>query len=196
MKGKLIILTGLPASGKDTLMNRLLEAHPEIKKIITYTDRPVRVGEIHGSDYHFISNDKFKELIYKDFFLEYVKTGFFYKGTSKSSFKPALEGLNIIWRIDVNRAAVVEETFYEKFGQKKADELLSRTVKIMIQSDTYEEAIDRFQKRNPTSRLKEFHSRYVEETKIFEKYRNKFPIVIKNKNNSLDKSFSKLEKLI
>ncbi len=196
MQGKLIIFSGFPASGKDTLMNKLLETRPELKKIVTYTDRPIRTGEVHTSDYHFVTTNKFHELIHEDFFLEYVKTGPFYKGTSKTSFQPVLNGENIIWRIDVSRASVVEETFKEKLGEGVASEILSRTIKILIQSDSYEEARDRFQKRNPDSHFREFHTRYAQEIKIYEDNKNKFPVVLTNKNGEINKTLEELEKLI
>lgn len=196
MNGKLTIVAGFPASGKDTLINKLIEKRPEIKKIVTYTDRPIRIGEVHEFDYNFISTKEFKKLIVEDFFLEYVKTGPFYKGTSKSSFQPVLTGENIIWRIDVSRASIIETTFKERLGEEKAKEILSRTVKILIKSDSYEEALDRFKKRNPQSHLHEFHSRYEAEIKIYEKAKESFPIVLTNKNGDFENTLSKLDEII
>ncbi len=41
----MIILLGKTASGKDTILNRLAENY-SYKKLITYTTRPMRKGEI------------------------------------------------------------------------------------------------------------------------------------------------------
>lgn len=196
MQGKLTIVAGFPASGKDTLINKLLEKRPEIKKIITYTDRPIRIGEIHLFDYNFVSTKKFEKLIATDFFFEYVKTGPFYKGTSKTSFEPVLTGENIIWRIDIHRASIIETTFKERFGDKKAKEILSRTTKILIKSDSYEEAFDRFKKRDPNSHPHEFHTRYKKEIKIYENAKSNFPVVLTNKNGEFEKTLKKLEKIV
>lgn len=66
----IIILCGESASGKDTIKNKLIETM-NFNKIVTYSTRIPRDGEIDGVDYHFIKNDDFKDLIKKDFFAEY-----------------------------------------------------------------------------------------------------------------------------
>lgn len=50
--GKIFCLMGKSASGKDTIYSRLLKM-PELtlKKVIPYTTRPMRQGEIDGDTY-------------------------------------------------------------------------------------------------------------------------------------------------
>ena len=79
----MIILIGPSASGK-TELGKLLEKH-NIPKLVTYTTRNMRINEIDGKDYHFISNDTFKELINNDFFYEYTLYNKNYYGTAKNS---------------------------------------------------------------------------------------------------------------
>ena len=62
-KGKLIIFSGPSGSGKDTLLANLFERHPEIKLSISSITRPMRVGEVEGEKYHFISREEFVEEI-------------------------------------------------------------------------------------------------------------------------------------
>ena len=62
-----VILVGRSGSGKSTVSKELEKIGYE--RIVTYTTRPPREGEIDGVDYHFISRDKFVQNLYK--FMEY-----------------------------------------------------------------------------------------------------------------------------
>lgn len=59
----LYVLMGKSASGKDTIFKKLLDI-PELnlKKIVPYTTRPLRSGELDGYDYHFVSRNTMYEL--------------------------------------------------------------------------------------------------------------------------------------
>lgn len=65
----MIVLLGKTASGKDTILNRLAENY-SYKKLITYTTRPMRKGEIQDKTYHFISDEEFLKKKEEGFFLE------------------------------------------------------------------------------------------------------------------------------
>ena len=54
MNGKLYIVMGKSATGKDTLYARIRERHPELLPVIPYTTRPIREGECEGEEYHFV----------------------------------------------------------------------------------------------------------------------------------------------
>ena len=60
--GKLIVLMGKSASGKDTIYKKVKEQMPELKTIVIYTTRPIREGEQNGREYHFVDDDKLKQL--------------------------------------------------------------------------------------------------------------------------------------
>lgn len=55
--GKLFVIMGKSATGKDTLYKKIKERHPELKEIVTYTTRPIRKGETFGKEY-FLSPKK------------------------------------------------------------------------------------------------------------------------------------------
>ncbi len=65
----MIILIGKTCSGKDTILTKLVKQY-NYKKIITYTTRPMRKGEIQDKTYHFISNEEFLKKKDEEFFLE------------------------------------------------------------------------------------------------------------------------------
>ena len=68
---KLIAVCGESASGKNALVELLLEKHPEIfHKKVSYTTRKPRSGEFNGEDYHFITREEFFNLIMTDQMIE------------------------------------------------------------------------------------------------------------------------------
>ena len=61
--GKIFCVMGKSASGKDTIYRGLL-AHKELslRRVIPYTTRPIRDGEVDGDTYFFCSEKQVKEL--------------------------------------------------------------------------------------------------------------------------------------
>ncbi|CUH93904.1 guanylate kinase [Herbinix luporum] len=60
---KIYIIMGKSASGKDTIYKKLLE-HKQLnlKTVVTYTTRPIRVSETDGIEYFFVDEAKLNEL--------------------------------------------------------------------------------------------------------------------------------------
>lgn len=77
----MLILVGPSASGKTEAV-KLLIANYNMHKLVTYTSRQMRIGEIDGKDYHFISKDDFEKRINDGFFLEHVCYNGNYYGTA------------------------------------------------------------------------------------------------------------------
>ena len=66
----MICILGKTASGKNTVANEL-ENKYGFKRIVTYTTRPARWGEVDGVDYHFISRDEFLGKVKRNEFAEW-----------------------------------------------------------------------------------------------------------------------------
>ena len=66
----ILVLMGKTASGKDSIAKELYRNY-QLRKILTYTTRPPRQGELDGVDYHFISNSEFQKGIKYDAFVEW-----------------------------------------------------------------------------------------------------------------------------
>jgi len=66
-----VVLIGASASGKSTLQTMLIKREPCFKKVVTYTTRPPRDGEVNGVDYHYITNEEFDKLVNEGFFAEH-----------------------------------------------------------------------------------------------------------------------------
>lgn len=61
--GRLYIIFGKSASGKDTFFKKLVEDEQlNIKRIVPYTTRPIRTGEQDGIEYHFVTGEELKRL--------------------------------------------------------------------------------------------------------------------------------------
>lgn len=60
---KIFIIIGKSATGKDTIYKRLLEQKEfNLKTVIMYTTRPIRVSEAEGVEYYFVDEKRLKEL--------------------------------------------------------------------------------------------------------------------------------------
>ncbi len=66
----IIVLLGASGSGKSTIENELA-THHGFEKIISYTTRQPRNGEVNGKDYYFTNNDTFNEMLEDGLFAEY-----------------------------------------------------------------------------------------------------------------------------
>lgn len=65
----MVVLVGESASGKSSIEKYLAENYG-YNKVVSYTTRPPREGEVDGVDYHFISVEQFYKLRGQDFFAE------------------------------------------------------------------------------------------------------------------------------
>ena len=88
----MIIIVGKTASGKDTVVKKLVDDY-KYTKIITYATRPMRKGEKQDITYHFISDDEFNQKINEGFFAEYkvydTEFGIWYYGTALEDLENA-----------------------------------------------------------------------------------------------------------
>lgn len=79
----MIILCGPSASGK-TEVAKYLSQHYDMKKVVTNTTRPMRVGEVDKIDYNFVSVEEFLALKEKNLFVETTFYNNNYYGCLKS----------------------------------------------------------------------------------------------------------------
>lgn len=92
MSKVIIALIGKAGAGKDTILNKLGELHPEYHKIISCTTRPMRENEVQDIDYHFISHEDFIQKIMNGDMLEASEFNNWHYGTLKSDL---IDGINI-----------------------------------------------------------------------------------------------------
>ena len=79
----LIIISAPSGSGKNTLINMLLENHSQFSHSISTTTRHPRSREQNGVHYYFVNKSEFEDLIALDAFIEYEVVLKNYYGTTK-----------------------------------------------------------------------------------------------------------------
>src|SRR5262249_50245430 len=111
MQGPLIILSGPTASGKSTVVARLLaRGGLPLRQSVSVTTRPARSYERDGMHYHFWTRERLEEEKNKGGFLEWAEVHGNYYGTPRSEVEPYRErGTGVILVIDVQGAAQVRE---------------------------------------------------------------------------------------
>ena len=98
--GIVVVLSSPSGAGKTTLVKKIAQEN-DFKISISYTTRKLRINEINGKDYFFVSEEEFKNLIKNNEFLEYAKVFENYYGSSKSQvFENLNKGENVIFDID------------------------------------------------------------------------------------------------
>ena len=78
----MIVLSGASASGK-TEAAKMLMAKYGVLKAITTTTRSMRVNEINGRDYFFVSKEEFEKMIKDERFVEHTLYNGNYYGSTK-----------------------------------------------------------------------------------------------------------------
>ncbi|MBI2196638.1 hypothetical protein HYU45_03420 [Candidatus Daviesbacteria bacterium] len=175
----LIILTGKTASGKDTVISKLLSLLPGFKKVVTTTSRPPRDGEQSGVDYFFISREDFKQKIERGNFIEYVEYGGNFYGTEKTQLMDANQDL--IWKIDPSRAGKIREL------------IDSRVLVIYLTVDD-SVVLERLRKRGFSQ--EDINKRMSEDQKLWEEYKDSYDFVVKNVPGQLNQTINKIIQII
>ncbi len=104
-EGSLYVISGPSGAGKGTLVERILDGHPDITLSISATTRQPREGEVDGVHYHFMSVDEFEDAIARDGFIEWAQVHSNYYGTPLAPIEQHLAaGDTVLLEIDVQGA--------------------------------------------------------------------------------------------
>jgi guanylate kinase len=107
--GKLLVVSGPSGVGKSTITNRL-RADNRFWISVSVTTRQIRTNEVGGVDYHFVSDERFNEMIESKEFLEWADFAGAKYGTPKQPVDEALaDGKNVILEIELNGARQVRK---------------------------------------------------------------------------------------
>lgn len=130
MKKNLLIVVGPTGVGKSTLLDKALKEYPQLFDTTTYTTRSMRQGESEGSPYHFVSKERFEELIQKNFFVEWAKVHSNLYGTPLHQLEDAWKaGKTVIMDVDVQGA----KTFLQHFPQARTVFILPPSIDVLRQ---------------------------------------------------------------
>ena len=108
----LIVLSGPAGSGKDTVVQHLIDEHPEIEVSVSLTSRDKRPGEREGVNYYYVSTEEFQRRIAAGEVLEYTNYCGNYYGTPKSEIDRRIEqGIDVVLIIEVEWAANIKRLY-------------------------------------------------------------------------------------
>ncbi len=100
-RGRLYVVSAPSGAGKTSLVKALMEREPSIRFSVSYTTRKPRLNEIPGRDYHFVTMERFQEMIAGDEFLEHAQVFDNYYGTGVRAVQEALgNGEQLLLEID------------------------------------------------------------------------------------------------
>jgi len=98
-------------TGKTTVCRILVERDPRLRFSVSHTTRSPRSDERDGEEYHFVSRERFAELVREEAFIEHAEYAGNWYGTSWSAIDGPLEqGLDLLLEIEVRGAAQIRES--------------------------------------------------------------------------------------
>ena len=110
-KGKLFIISGASGVGKSTVLSKVMAARQDLEFSVSATTRAPRPGERDGVNYYFVTEDKFREMIAANEFLEYDEHNKTLYGTPKSQVEEKLVRGHVILDIEPNGAMNVRRRY-------------------------------------------------------------------------------------
>lgn len=100
-RGLLIILSSPSGAGKSTLAGRLRAWDSKISFSVSATTRAPRPGEVDGEHYHFVTENRFKEMVTASEMLEHAHVfGNFYGSPTGPVAQAIEEGRDVLFDID------------------------------------------------------------------------------------------------
>jgi len=110
----LIVLSGPSGVGKDAVLTRMKESGYPLRYITTLTTRPQRPNERNSVDYHFVSTERFQEMIDNEELLEWANVYGNWYGVPREAVKQALDkGEDVIVKVDIQGAATIKKILPE-----------------------------------------------------------------------------------
>jgi len=104
----LIVISGPSGVGKDTIIEQMRVAMPELHYSVTATTRPRRPGEIDGVHYHFYTPEDFTHMVEAEGFLEHATVYGNLYGVPKSEVRRAIErGQDVVVKVDPQGAMTI-----------------------------------------------------------------------------------------
>jgi guanylate kinase len=100
-RGLLFVLSSPSGAGKSTIARKLLASDTNLAMSVSATTRPMRPGEVDGVDYHFVTIERFREMVADGEFLEWAHVFNHRYGTPKAPvYEMLAKGCDVLFDID------------------------------------------------------------------------------------------------
>lgn len=179
-RGRLVILSGPSGVGKDTVIEAWRNRNHRIQRVVAYTTRAPREGEVDGDDYHFVSVPEFEFMAKHGAFLEHKLVHGNYYATPIKGMDDILDAGNIaILKIDVQ-------------GALAAMPLRPDAITVMLVPPSWEELERRIRKRG-TEDEEDIQRRLANaqaELAVADRYQHQIV------NDGVDRTVDQLESLV
>lgn len=110
----LIVVSGPSGVGKDTVVRKLREKHPEIAISVSITSREKRGNEQEGVDYFYLTVEEFERWIAEDKVVEYTNYCGKYYGTPRFQIEDRINnGISVVLVIEVEGAGNIKRQYPE-----------------------------------------------------------------------------------
>ncbi len=104
-KGIIFVVSAPSGAGKTTLCAELSKRVTGLSRSISYTTRAPRPNERHGTDYYFVTDEKFNEMVEKNEFLEWADVHGHRYGTGRDRVMDLVNlGHDVLLNIDCQGA--------------------------------------------------------------------------------------------
>jgi guanylate kinase len=101
-EGLIVLLVAPSGTGKSTIIDGVISELRSLERIVTYTTRPKRPGEVEGLEYHFVTADEFERLKAAGQLAEWQAFYGHQYGSSRARLESAIaRGLDLIGAYDV-----------------------------------------------------------------------------------------------
>ena len=113
---KIFVISGPSGSGKSTLIKKLTDEFECINFSVSHTTRKIREGEVDSKDYHFISREKFVNMIKNNLFAEWAEVhGELYGTSINEIIEKSADEFILIMDIDVQGTEILKKKFPDAF---------------------------------------------------------------------------------
>jgi guanylate kinase len=104
-----VVLSGPSGVGKDAVLDRMKAQERSTHFVVTATTRLRRSEESDGVNYHFVSRDRFQQMVSDGQLLEWAEVYGNYYGVPRRQVEQALEdGRDVVVKVDVQGAMTIK----------------------------------------------------------------------------------------
>lgn len=108
-QGMLFVVSAPSGAGKTSLCRAITDSLEDLTHSVSYATRKPRPGETDGRDYHFVSQERFRDMIQAGDFAEWAEVHSNLYGTSRRVLDDMIsKGLDVILDIDTQGAKQIK----------------------------------------------------------------------------------------